>query len=411
MNILVANWTWFPSGGDWTYVENITDLYKKNGHTVIPFSMHDERNFETPFQEYFVSNINYKTLNAEKNLKTGLKVLSKSIYSKEAKVNLEKLLDNVEIHLAHLNLIHHYITPSILKVLKKRNIPIVWTLHDYIPICPESTFVSNDKVCEACKGGKFYNAVLNKCKKNSLLPSILAATENYVHKFKGYFDDVDYFICPSIFSYQKYKEFNFFADKLHQLYHGYNYEGFNNDTSPDEILSEKYILFVGRLEKIKGAHTLLKAMQKNPKIKLKIIGDGLEEVNLKVFASENNLKNVEFLGKKDKYDVWKFIKNCSFLICPSECYEVLGFTIVEAMLFGKPVIGSNIGAIPETVINGKTGMLFEPKNDKELAEKIDLLFQNETLIAQLGANAKAHAENLFNPQNHFEGLKKLIPGL
>ena len=410
MNILVANWTWFPSGGDWTYIENVTKLYQKNGHQVIPFSMQDERNFPSAYQKYFISNINYKALNVNKKISAGFMVLSKSIYSNEAQQCLEDLLDKVDIQLAHLNLINHYITPSILKVLKKRNIPIIWTLHDYTPICPESTFISNDKICEACKDGKFYNAVLSKCKKNSLLPSIAAAAENYVHHLKGYYKDVDHFICPSVFSYEKYKSFNFFKDKLHHLYHGYD---FSNATNLDfiEQVNEKYIVYVGRLERIKGVLTLLKAMKVNPAISLKIIGYGTQEDELKKFAKDNQLKNIEFMGKKPKEEVWTLIKQSAFLICPSEWYEVLGFTIVEALLLGKPVIGSNIGAIPETVIDNKTGLLFEAGNELELANKINKLFNDDTLIAKLAANAKEHAENLFNPQSHFEGLKKIIPAL
>ena len=45
MNILVANWSWYPSGGDWTYVESVVKLYQEKGHTIIPFSMKDDRNF------------------------------------------------------------------------------------------------------------------------------------------------------------------------------------------------------------------------------------------------------------------------------------------------------------------------------------------------------------------------------
>ena len=414
MNILIANWTWFPSGGDWTYIENVSRLYEANGHQVIPFSMKDERNLPTRYDEYFISNINYKTLNADKTISSGIKVLSKSIYSAEAKQCLEALLDKVDIQLAHLNLIHHYITPSILGVLKKRGIPVIWTLHDYTPICPESTFISNDKVCEQCKGISFYHAVLNKCKKQSLLPSLAAAAENYVHHFKGYYKDVDHFICPSVFSYEKYKSFGFFKDKLHQLYHGYDFDGANlqsGERQPQQNREEKFILFVGRLEKIKGGHTLLKAMQKHPDISIKIIGDGAQEEELKVYAKENQLHNVTFLGKRTKEDVWDFIRRSAFLICPSEWYEVLGFTIVEAMLIGKPVIGAHIGAIPETVLNGETGFLFEPGNENELAEKIAQLYYNEELTAELGANAKVHASRLFDPQQHFEGLKKIIPAL
>lgn len=410
MNILVVNWTWFPSGGDWTYIENVTKLYEKNGHQVIPFSMQDDRNYPSAYQKYFISNINYKKLNVNKKLTAGFKVLSKSIYSKEAQHCLEKLLDKVDIQLAHLNLINHYITPSILKTLKDRNIPIIWTLHDYTAICPESTFISNDKICEACKGGKFYNTILKKCKKNSLLPSIAASAENYVHSIKGYYNDVDHFICPSVFSFEKYKSFDFFKDKLHHLYHGYD---FTEETLLDipQKTEPKYIVYIGRLEKIKGVHTLLKAMKANPAIPLKIIGYGTQEEDLKAYVKEHQLTNIEFAGKKNKEEVLALIKQSEFLICPSEWYEVLGFTIVEAMLLGKPVIGSNIGAIPETVINDQTGLLFTPGNENELSVKIKTLFFDELLIAKLGTGAKTHAGKLFNPQKHFEGLKKIIPSL
>ena len=416
MNILIANWTWYPSGGDWTYIENVSKLYRENGHKVIPFSMIDKRNIPTEFSEFFIKNIDYKKLNEKKKLTKGIEVLTKSIYSLEAKRNLERLLDTVSIDLAHLNLIHHYITPSILKVFKKRNIPIVWTLHDYTAICPQSTFVSNDKICEKCIGGRFYNCTLNKCKKQSYLASSVAALENYVYKFSDYYSYVDYFICPSVFSYEKYKKHGFFPEKLRQIYHGYQFESaIIEDSLNTKSLATKenrnYIIFVGRLEKIKGVSTLLKAMKSNPDIHLKVIGDGASEQDLLAYQLKNDLTNVEFLGKKSKEEVWQLIYHSEFLVCPSEWYEVLGFTIVEAMLMRKPVIGANIGAIPETVIHNYSGVLFEAGNVEDLSERIRTLYNDKNEIVRLGNNAKAHAEDLFSPQKHFEGLKKLITGL
>ena len=61
--ILIANWTWYPSGGDWTYVECLVKFYESMGHEVIPFSMHNEKNFPTPYSKYFISNVDYKELN------------------------------------------------------------------------------------------------------------------------------------------------------------------------------------------------------------------------------------------------------------------------------------------------------------------------------------------------------------
>ncbi len=407
MNILIANWAWYPSGGDWTYIEAISELYESRGHKVIPFSMHDDRNVPSDYSDYFIENINYQELNKTKNIKSTIKAVRKSIYSTEAISKLKKLLHAEKIDLAHLNLIHHYITPAILKLLKEHNIPIIWTLHDYTILCPQSTFISNDKVCEECRGGKFYRSAVNRCKKGSFLASSLAAFENYVHKYLNYYKYVDYFICPSAFSYVKYKEFGFFPDKLRHIYHTYKFEPPASEIKEAE---SRYIVYVGRLEKIKGVHTLLAAMKQNPDINLKVIGDGAEEESLKLFKESQQLHNVTFTGKLSKARVLEAIQNAEFLVCPSEWYEVLGFTIFEAMLMEKPVIGSNIGAIPETVIHEHTGLLFQPGNHLDLSNKINSLYHSDSLSV-MGKNAKTHIESIVDPKKYFETMKNLIPGL
>jgi glycosyltransferase involved in cell wall biosynthesis len=410
MNILVINWTWYPSGGDWTYVENVVNLYQQKGHTVIPFSMKDDRNFATPYSEYFIENIDYKKINRH-SITAGLKVVAKSIYSTEAQQNLERLLNDVQVDFAHINVIHHYITPTILKILKDRKIPIIWTLHEYTPICPESTFISNGQICERCFGGAFYNCVTHSCKKGSYLASTVAALENYVHSYLNYYAYVDYYICPSVFVYEKFEQFNFFKDKLVQLYHGYDYAEINAAAGSPKHIDTKYIVFTGRLEKIKGAHTVLKAIKDCPDIQLKIIGEGTQEAELKEFTQTHQLNNVTFLGKKSKQETLQIINGAQFLICASEWYEVLGFTVVEAMALGKPVIGSAIGAIPEMVIDNSTGLLFEPGNHTQLAQLIKKLYVDEELISLMGKNAKQHINQLINTEKHFEGLQKLIPAL
>jgi len=412
MNILVVNWTWYPSGGDWTYVENICKLYKQNGHKIIPFSMKDERNYFTEYSKYFIEKIDYKELYKDISILNGIKTLKKSIYSNEAKYKIKWLLEENRIDLVHLNNVHHYITPSILSVIKKFKIPIIWTVHDYTFLCPENVFINNGNICEKCKGGYFYHCVIDRCKKKSYLASFLAALDNYIYKFLDYYSCIEYFICPSSFIYNKFKEFGFYQDKLIQIYNCYDFD--KREISKEKeinISNEKYIVFVGRLEKIKGVNTLLKAMKNIPDVKLKIIGNGAQEIQLKKYKDLNNLHNVEFLGKREKEEVLEIVRKSLFIICPSEWYEVLGFVIIEAMLLGKPVIGSRIGAIPELVIENLTGLLFDAANAGELSEKIVKLYYNNELISKYGQNAKYHISNIVSFENHFKELKKIVPNL
>src|SRR5262249_15741362 len=148
----------------------------------IPFSMENERNFPSPYSEFFIKNINYRELNKNKTLFSGLKAVKNSIYSTEAKSKLRLLLEKKHIDIVHLNNIHHYLTPaSIIPEIKKKKIPIIWTLHDYVILCPNTTFISQEKVCEKCKGGKYYQCIINKCKKQSLSASFVAALESYAN--------------------------------------------------------------------------------------------------------------------------------------------------------------------------------------------------------------------------------------
>lgn len=409
MNILVANWTWYPSGGDWTYVAHVSRLYTQRGHTVIPFSMKDERNYPSPWSAYFIEHIDYKKIDRS-SISAGLKVVSKSIWSAESRRQLEKLLDSVKIDLAHINVIHHYITPVILKTLKDRGIPVIWTLHEYTPICPESTFVSQGKICEKCFGGAFYHCVTNRCKKGSLPASMVAAAENYVHSALNYYKYVDYYLCPSRFLLEKFRSFNFFPEKLRQLYHGYDYAEVDAAAEANPHTGD-YIVFVGRLEKIKGAHTLLSAIRQHPDIPLRLIGTGTQEQELRDMTQDLQPGQVTFTGKLSKKQTLEMISGARFLVCPSEWYEVLGFTVVEAMPLGKPVIGARIGAIPEMVIEGKTGLLFEPGNAIALAGRIRELYDDAEVIQQMGEQAKIHIHNLINTEKHLTGLQQLIPGL
>ncbi|MBS1916847.1 MAG: glycosyltransferase [Bacteroidetes bacterium] len=397
--ILIANWTWYPSGGDWTYVDTLCKFYESKGHEVIPFSMHDERNFETPYSKYFVSKIDYKQLNKNKSSLNGLKAVKNSLYSYEAKNNIKKLLTENKVDLVHLNNIHHYLTPgSIIPEIKKYNIPILWTLHDYVILCPNTTFISKDKVCENCKGGKYYHCITQKCKKGSTMASIVASMESYTNKWLNPYKYVDYFLCPSHFIANKFIEFGFDEKRIVKLYNPFDVASIkmNGATINPE---KKYIVYVGNILKVKGVFTLVKAVR-DLNIDLYIIGDGESMQELQALTKQNTINNVYFLGKKNKQEVLAYVKKSQFVIVPSEWYENLPYSLVEALLLSKPVIGAKIGGIPELVLDNKTGYLFEPGNETDLKNKISrMLALPQEELDTMGKEANRHANNIVDFKN------------
>jgi len=409
MKILIANWTWYPSGGDWTYVENLCRLYREKGHNIVPFSMHNEKNYSTEYSKYFIGNINYKELNRNKSIKNSLKVITKSIYSLEAKHKLEGLLSDIKIDIAHLNNIHNYQTLSVIDLLYKKKIPIIWTVHDYVILCPNTTFISHSEICFSCKVHKYYNCTTKKCKKGSFAASTIASISSYFNYLKGFYNKVDYFICPSKFIYNKFLEFGFPSEKLIQKNNLYYTQESTNHKS-ETLIEESYLLYVGNLIRVKGIYTLLEAV-KDLSIKLIILGDGDEYENLLGFKKEQNLENVILLGRVDKETVSYYLKNCTAIIQPSECFENMPYSLVEAMLVGKPIIGSRIGGIPEIVIDNVTGYNFEPWNATDLRQTIVKLLENPQKAKEMGKNSKNLIEEIVSPSSYFNTLNKLFEKL
>jgi len=164
--------------------------------------------------------------------------------------------------------------------------------------------------------------------------------------------------------------------------------------------NDGYILFVGRLDHQKGSRTLLKAVEKDPSINLKIVADGILENELRKMVEEKRLK-VDFLGLQSFEKLQDLIRRANFIVVPSEWYDNSPNIILEAYAHGKPVIGANIGGIPELIINGETGYLFEPRNHEDLLDKIKRLMRNSK---ELGLNGRKYLDEVLNPDDHYQKL-------
>jgi glycosyltransferase involved in cell wall biosynthesis len=348
--------------------------------------------------------VDYAELNKNRSIANAIRVLGKSIYSLEAKDNIKRLIDHTKPDIAHLNNIHKHITPSIVSVLKEFKIPMLWTMHSYSLLCPNDSFTSHGEICEACKSHRFYQCTLKRCKKDSVTASLVASLESYVHYYLKTAQKVDMFIAPGSFLRDKFIEFGFDPRRFVHLPNFVNVEDFE-----PSYRDEGYILFFGRISAEKGLTTLLRAMERLPaEIRLKVAGRGPELAEAVSFCRENRISNVEFLGFQTGQALKNIIAGARFIVIPSECYEILPFTMLEAFSFGKPIIASQIGEFSRIVPQNGLGLLFNFRDHLDLAEKIALLWNSEGLAQQMGQKARQYVERYLTAEYHYQRLAEII---
>ena len=389
MKVLLINNCFFRRGGSEAVFFGTADLLREMGHDVVFFSIEDDQNIHTDRHEYFIG-------------RGGRLSQMKDYFSntKAAKV-IEEIIVKEKPDIAHAHLLWGGIGPSIFSVLKKYGIPLVHTVHDYRMVCPAYTFRNGcGEVCEKCKGGHFMECFKGRCSKGSAVQSALMTAEMYYRNRKWHpAKEMDGIIYVSNFAKQKHEEFDkkFIETKNTVLYNfttvGENYPPVEKDGG--------YYLYYGRLSHEKGIAALVEAFSKHPELKLKVVGTGPKENELK----QKNYANVEFLGYKTGSELYNLVRNARYVCVPSEWYENNPMTIVEAYSMGVPVIGANIGGIPEIIEEGKTGFLFESGDADSLEKAINQsLVVNEKQYALMKKGTVMFAKDHFDSEKYKERL-------
>ena len=399
LRILLVDKFHFIKGGAERYYFELKEILEAHGHEVISFSMQHPDNFPSPYANYFVDNIEFNGSGLQR-LATAPKAAARVIYSRQARLRIEKLIAATRPDLAHVHMIDHQLSPSILPGIKKFGIPIMQTVHQYKLVCPNyRLFVDRERrLCEKCLGGNFYHPVLEKCHQDSRAASFLIALESYVHKWMRLYDHIDLFHVPSTFMGQKLHAGGVQAQRIRHLFYTIKLK----DYAPHPGFKD-YFIYFGRLSGEKGIVTLLRAMQGFKGARLKIIGGGPEEAKLRALARELQL-SVEFAGTKHGEELKSLVAQARFVVVPSEWYENSPLVIYEAFALGKPVIGADIGGISELIRHGEDGYLFPAGDVQQLRRCLEMLDRNEIKINKFGHAGRRKAEAWFAPEKHYETL-------
>lgn len=391
MKVLMANKFFFLNGGSETVLFQERESLLSKGVEVVDFSMRSERNKQSAYADYFVDEIDYNTSGAIGKLKAAVSF----VHSCEAVDKISRLVRDTKPDIAHLHNIYHQLTPSIIPALKRAGVKVVLTLHDTKLVCPAYLSLCKGNICDRCHGDSFYNAFVGNCQE-SRSKGMLLMVEGYFHRLRKSYSGVDRIIAPSRFLADKVSADRNDIAKVEVLRNGIDTEKYSVSYSDDG-----YMLYLGRLSSEKGVKTLIEAhAAMRSRDRLVVVGGGPLHAELEKKYADR----VKFTGYQQGKQLKELLANASCVVVPSEWYENCSMVVLEAMAYGKPVVGSRVGGIPEQVEDGVTGSLFEMGNVKELASKLDELMGDAQLRKRLGRAARQRLEDRYSLKAHNDGL-------
>lgn len=376
--ILIVNKFYYPRGGDCICAINLRHLLTAHGYRTAVFSMNYPENLPTDDSAYFASEVNFAG-----PLRDKLKAVRRMLGYGDIRKSFSKILNDFKPEIVHLHNIHSYLSPQLAVMAHKAGCRVLWTLHDYKLVCPSYSCLSSGKVCEACVMDKNPRHVVQKrCMKGSRAASLLAYIEAKKWSAKRLQRYVDAFICPSEFMRQMMIKGGYDANLLHVNCNYLEEDRFMLNDTKEELTSgvksrmsqEPYYCYVGRLSPEKGVDVLLEAATRLP-YRLKIAGGGPSADALRNKYQGHAL--IEFLGHLGGPAVGEMISGARVSVIPSVCYENNPLSVIESLSVGTPVVGSDIGGIPELIEPGHTGLLARPGDRDSLCNAIREAFAHE----------------------------------
>lgn len=394
LTVLNAGQNYRVVGGSDSYQLQLGELLKSHGHCVIPFAAKHPENIQSKWSAFFPESSNFNG--------NRLADYFNYVYSIPARRSIGRLLDKANVDIAHLHIYYGKLTSSILKPLKDRGIPIIQTSHEFKLVCPVYQFYAHGEICEKCLKGRYYRVLLNRCNRGSLLRSGLSMVEAYASRVNGSIDSIDHIIAVSDFVREKLIKHGISESKITTVHNYIDASKF-----VPSFKEGSYLLYFGRFELNKGVLTLIKAAKIAKDVELVMVGAGAARKEMEKLVRNEGLKNVKILGFMDQAQLSEVIRGSICSIMPSELYETFGLTSIESFAYGRPVLASRIGGIPEVVEDKVDGFLFQAGAVTELAELMMWMWSNPEEALKMGRRGRKNVEHKFNSDKHYAEIMKV----
>ena len=370
LRILMVHNAYQQRGGEDSVVDAEISLLRSNGHEVAT---------------YFRNNDDISAMPA-------VAVAIQTLWSSRATTELTDLIHAFKPDVIHVHNTLPLISPSIYWAAARAGVPVVQTLHNFRLMCLSALYLRDGKVCEDCVGHLPWRGVVHKCYRESTAASAVLATMLTLHRgLATYRNKVSRYIALNNFCRVKFIEGGLSAELIAVKP---NFV----DAAVPLALPRRELLFVGRLSFEKGIVSLAKAAALLPDAQLRVAGVGPQAALL------DNIVGVTRIGQLTSSEVWQEMNSAIALVIPSIWYETFGMVIIEAYASGTPVIASRIGALADIVTEGETGLLFEPDNAQDLADKLSWALAHPEKMAEMGRKARLVYEEKYTAEQNYTQL-------
>ncbi len=400
MKILMVSDTYPPiTGGLGRHVQLLSRELIKKGHEVVVFTVcypdlpeYEEKAGVKSYrsQGFFQrSPFLYKDVNNKKPAPICDWLISKK---------LKQVIKDEKPDIVHA---HGWIIYSVLPLKKELEIPLAATLHDYGLICPKTTLLRENTICNE----PFTSKCLN-CGKSQYGVVKSLATYLGIKMNKVKLNKVDKFIAGSTFAKNVYSQYSELNNKdIAIIPNFYTIEpGYENQVN--ERLPKDFILFVGALMPDKGVDILIKAyLKQKTETKLVLIGARHPEYDYK---KTENIWIIENASRELLMDAYQ---RCQFAVFPSMLFETCSMVALEAMSHKKAIIVSDRGGFPDIVEDQVTGILVLPHNLTALSDALTYLFANPNTANAMGYKGYDRWWHNFSPEVIVPKIESLYKSL
>lgn len=353
MRILHINKYNHERDGVGRYMHDIMRLADTHGHTTAILAMRHSKNNPSPWEHFFVSNLETARIGRGFN---ALRQLARTLWSYEAYKKTRAIISAFKPDVIHAHNLYTHLSPSVLSAAKDMGIPVVLTAHDYGYI--SANYGLFDGVAPISARASWYEVVKTRCiKKSALVTGIVDAVVRIQKKIGMWTNGVTHILTASEAVRRALIEGGYRESLIRSVPLPSGTSGVYEGKTP-MLHRVQRIIFASRFEAYKGIDVVTELVRRMPDVQFVCIGHGAEEERMRILAAK--VKNLNIISVLPPRELWEMIRVSAGVIVPSCWPEPFGLVALEALALGTPAIVSSLGGLSEIVEHGVSGFVEHP---------------------------------------------------